>query len=54
MKKVFARFLISAVFFMACKMHQTLKDKQAEISTGVVDSNFEYTCSEVGWETQLP
>lgn len=54
MKKVFAIVLISAVFLMACKMHQTLKDKQAEISTGVIDSNFEYTCSEVGWKTQLP
>ncbi len=39
---------------MACKMQQTLKDKQAEISTGAIDSNFEYTCTEVGWETQLP
>jgi hypothetical protein len=54
MKKAFAIVLISAGFFMACEMHQTLKDKQAEISTGVIDSNFEYTCPEIGWETQLP
>jgi hypothetical protein len=54
MKKRSAIVLISAVFFMACKTHQTLKDKQAQISTGAIDSNFEYTCSEVGWQTQLP
>ena len=54
MKKLFFIVSISAVSFMACKMHQTLKDKQANISTGVIDSNFEYTCSEVGWETHLP
>ena len=54
MKKGFAIVFISVAFFMACKMHQTLKDKQAQISTGVIDSNFEYTCRQVGWQTQLP
>jgi len=54
MQKISVIVLITAILFMACKMHQTLKDKQAELSTGVIDSNYEYTCSVVGWETHLP
>lgn len=54
MREIYACILIPIVFLSACQPNQTLKEKQAELTTGNVDQSFKYTCNEVGWQTYLP